>query len=232
MTSRTSLSVHIQNFFLYIPYVNRYDLLLEAYASVKDVFQHIIVIDNSPARELEHINPEELPNVITPEVPLTFSQTQNLMLELASNNGHPFFFFMHNDARAGEGTAQKLLNAVELCDKNWGAIFANYDTLCAYNTKSCLMTGLWDTNFPQYYSDCDYYYRLKLNGYEVIELGLPVEHNGKSNTMKADPKRQFLNIQTFALYQVLYCKKWGGDRNLELYKDPYNRPDLFNTNSI
>jgi hypothetical protein len=54
--------------------------------------------------------------------------------------------------------------------------------------------GEWDTVLPQYFSDCDYYRRVQLAGFELIETGLPVIHVDKgSNTLRSDPRREFLN---------------------------------------
>ena len=80
----------------------------------------------------------------------------------------------------------------------------------------------WDANLPWYFSDCDYYRRMRLAGWETQDSGLPVE-DSPSQTINADPELAFLNSVTFPLYREYYRKKWGGDNGTETFDRPFNR---------
>ena len=74
------------------------------------------VIINNSGKEL----PPEFHHhtIVTPENPLTFSQTQNLMLELAAKR--PFYFFMHSDAEDNGGILDKLFDLAMIQRGRWG----------------------------------------------------------------------------------------------------------------
>ena len=81
---------------VFIPYVNRLDLLQKAIASVpRRLTTEPLVINNSDS-------PLTVPcHIVIPPVPLTFAQTQNFMLKIAIDRHVPFYLFMHSDAEAG-----------------------------------------------------------------------------------------------------------------------------------
>ena len=68
---------------LCIPYVNRLDMLQTAISSIADIRDDVdlVVINNSDATLLEETVYGAA--VVTPSVPLTFTQTMNLMIDLA-----------------------------------------------------------------------------------------------------------------------------------------------------
>jgi hypothetical protein len=75
----------------------------------------------------------------------------------------------------------------------------------------------------QYFSDCDYYRRVQLAGFELLETGRPVVHVDQgSNTLRSDPRREFLNRITFPLYAAYYAMKWGGRPGREKFALPFN----------
>lgn len=217
----------IMNYLLAIPYVNRPDLLEKAVRSVQYFWPHTTIIDNSDAG----LDPSAWPvQLVRPSVPLTFSQTMNLVQRMATDQSCDFYFFMHNDAEAGEGTPERLLAVVEQAvtsGQRLGVAFTAYDTLAAMNMTMVREVGRWDTNLPQYYADNDYYRRVRLAGYEMLYTDLEVtHHNGASSTIKSDPRLGYINGVTHPLYSQYYSAKWGGDSGAETYDWPFDGAPL------
>jgi hypothetical protein len=207
---------------IFIPVVNRLDLLRNAVNSVPDDDRWGIEIINNTG---ESIPPDILENVINPQVPQTAAQSLNLMQKLAEKWEVPFYFFMHNDAEAEPGTVEGLYQMARAKTKNgdkWGVIFTYYDTLAAYNTAAFAEVGPWDQNLPQYFTDNDMYRRMRLAGYELAESHLPVKHVG-SQTIHSDPIRRQVNAITFPIYERYYQFKWGGGPGQERYERPFNQ---------
>jgi len=211
-----------------IGYVNRIDLLSLALASIKPYLSNTVIIDNSSNKELRQA---ELgfsdTRTYTPPVPLTFSQTMNLLHRFGAEQDCDVILFMHNDAEAADGTAGKFLLAIEELQKegrNWGVAFTNYHALVAFNMKAVKEAGPWDTILPHYFSDCDYYRRLHLSGYEQVCTGLPVTHHDNgSSTIKSDTRLEEINNKTFPLYEHYYRVKWGGPPGRESFLRPFNQ---------
>lgn len=205
--------------------VNRFDLLYEAVNSIRLFWENTIIIDNSPNGELKHNSklPQQI-QVLHPTVPLNFTQVMNCFQRIAFEKQCDVLMIMHNDARAHDGTPEKLLSTIESLNngrRKWGVVFTNYDVLCAFNMEAIRAVGEWDTAFPNYFSDNDYYRRIRLAGFETVDSGLPVEHHG-SSTIKSDPYRMLINRNTFPLYKRLYQQKWGGKPGAERFTRPYN----------
>lgn len=208
---------------MWIPVVNRFDLLDKAVESAKDMWKSLTIIDNSPSG-LEHPYPEPL-TVFRPPVPLSCPQYFNFMMQETRRHGANICIWMHSDAEALEGSCLKLLSlARELNDmkRKWGIVFTNYDALSAMNTDMTEDVGLWDTFFNQYFCDGDFHRRARLAGYEMINSDIAVNHIG-SQTLHSDPERQLLNGITFPLYHQYYLKKWGSDPGSETFLTPFNR---------
>jgi GT2 family glycosyltransferase len=122
-------------------------------------------------------------------------------------------------------TAERFLAITEqeiALRRHWGVAFTHYDALVAFGMTMVRDVGPWDTNLPQYFADNDYYRRVRLAGYSVIETGLTVAHPNASSTIESDPRRKFLNGVTFPLYQRYYARKWGGEPGYETYDRPFN----------
>lgn len=211
---------------IFIPFVNRFDLLQRAVDSIPlDLRWQAEVINNSDAPL-----PEDLcAGDCNPSVPLTASQSLNWMQKLAMEwwgpeTPCPFYFFMHNDTQAGKDTIEKLyemaLRKRESGD-NWAVIFTLYDTLAVFNTAAFHAIGPWDQNLPQYYVDNCMYRRLRLAGYELAESHLSVKHEG-SATLHSDPIREIENRISFPIYRQYYAAKWGGDPGHETFRTPFN----------
>ena len=209
-----------------IPYVDRIDLLRLALDSIKAYWCDTVIIDNSDRHDLREQTFSQRLSVLEPIVPLTFSQSMNALQRLALEKRCDVLIVMHNDGEAEPGTPEKLLLVVENAIKQgrrWGVAFTNYDVLAAFHMPAVQKVGAWDTNLPQYFSDNDYYRRMRLTGYETLETYLGVRHNA-SSTIKSDPQRLFVNSITFPLFAEYYRKKWGGDPRRETYETPFNKP--------
>lgn len=211
-----------------IPYVNHPDLLYLAVNSIKLFWPQTIIIDNSKQRDLRHDKqlPSEIP-VYYPPVPLTFSQTMNLLQLIALEQQCQVLMFMHNDAEAHPGTPEAflaVLQELQVSGRKWGMVQTNYDTLAAFSMKAVMNVGIWDTVLPQYFADIDYYRRMQLAGYEFVGTGLGVtHHNNGSSTIKSDSDKMFLHQITCPLYEHYYEAKWGGKIGAERFNTPFNR---------
>lgn len=204
---------------VFIPYVNRPDLLRRAVESVPFDFDRWLaeVINNSGSQVPDEIRAGDC----NPPVTLTFSQTQNWMLELAKGYAVPFYLFMHSDAEAGEGTVEKLVEMAQNQTGKWGAIFTAYDALAAYNVEAMTAIGGWDTMLSWYCSDNDCYRRLRLAGYPTLESNLPVKHT-PSQTLNSDPEvARRVNLE-IPFRESYYRAKWGGNPGHEIFTNPFN----------
>lgn len=203
---------------VFIPFVNRLDLLRLAVLSVpRRLTTEPIVINNSGAELSDAVWGQC--GVITPSIPLTFSQTQNLMLEMSQS--HPFYFFMHSDAEDDEGILDRLREMAMQQREKWGAIFTAYDALACYNTAAMNAIGGWDVNIPWYRSECDLYRRLRLAGYPTLESHLRVKHE-PSQTLNADPAIKARVDEENKTARLYYIQKWGGDNGKEKYEVSFN----------
>jgi hypothetical protein len=203
---------------VFIPYVNRIDLLKKAIDSVPRRLTTEPVVINNSGHDLD-----VQCTVITPPVTLTFTQTQNLMLSIAKERGVPFYFFMHSDAEAGPDTVANIYEmAMRECSvRKWGAIFTNYDALAAFNTAAFDAIAGWDTMLPWYCADNDVYRRLRLAGYPTLESNLPVHHE-PSQTLNSDPViRRQVDLEV-PFRERYYAAKWGGQPGAETFEVPFN----------
>lgn len=203
---------------VFIPFVNRPDLLIRAVDSVPlDERWQVEVINNSGTTLPDDICAGEC----NPPVPLTASQSLNWMQDLAHHFEAPFYFFMHNDAEAPEGAFDTLYKmAVERLNDKWAVIFTFYDALAVFNTAAFDAVGPWDQNLPQYYTDNDMYRRLRIAGWPTLESHIQTIHHG-SQTINSDPIRKLYNNISFPIYLRYYKEKWGGEPGSEKFSTPF-----------
>ena len=204
---------------VFVPVVNRFDLLKRCLDSLSIRLTTEPVVINNSGNKL----PEEFHHytIITPKNQLTFSQTQNAMLELVVKTRKPFYFFMHADAEDNEGILDKLFDMAMIQRDKWGVIFTNYDALACFNTEAMQAIGGWDEGFEWYHSDADTYRRLRLAGYPTLESNLRVRHD-PSQTLKSDPRIARKVNAGFAARCERYRAKWGGNLGAEVYEVPWN----------
>lgn len=218
----------MNDFEMYIPYVNRPDLLRKAVESAADMRPYLTVLDNSPDG-LEY--QPWVPYVIRPSVPLGVSQSINFMFSRTRSLGKKIVIYMHGDGSAKPGTCHELLECARKATADgrmWGVMFTLYDILFALNLDTLAAVGDWDVNLPWYCADQDYYRRVTLAGLECAESGLgdKVEHFS-SATIRSDKRLDFVNGHMHRLAFLYYEAKWGGRCGHERWTVPFNRPDLF-----
>jgi hypothetical protein len=204
---------------VFVPVVNRFDLLKRCIDSLSIRLTTEPVIVNNSGKEL----PDEFHRcpIVTPKSPLTFSQTQNLMLELVVKTRKPLYFFMHADAEDNEGILDKLFDMAMIQRDKWSVIFTNYDALACFNTEAMQAIGGWDEGFEWYHSDADTYRRLRLAGYPTLQSNLHVRHD-PSQTLKSDPRIARKVNAGFAARCDRYRAKWGGNLGAEVYEVPFD----------
>ena len=199
---------------VFIPYVNRPDMLKRVLSNIPTEHTEAIVINNSG--EYLYVNCK----MLIPPVPLTFTQSQNWMLALAKHFKWPFYMWVHCDALLEPDSVGRLYEkAMEECAKGtkWGAIYTLYDVLCAYTVEAMEVVGGYDTLFFDYASDCDFYRRLDLAGYARLESGIQIGHDQGSQTIRSDPaQNRRVGIQVDYRGR-LYRAMWGGDPGKETF---------------
>ncbi|WP_028544691.1 glycosyltransferase family 2 protein [Paenibacillus taiwanensis] len=216
------------NYVLGIFYVNRLDLLYKALYSVQAYWPHVIVIDNSWNKELR--SAVAIPKGVTvyePPIPLSHSQSQNMLHYWGKEQNCDFVMYMHSDAEAESGTPELFLKRLTCLMEDgtkWGAANTYFDTLAAFSMKAIQSVGPWDQNLPMYYSDIDWFRRMRLCHYELIETLLPVKHhNDGASTVKSDVYLLHVHEVTFPLYQDYYIRKWGGGMGQETFSLAFDR---------
>lgn len=209
-------------FRVYMRVENRFDLLQKAVASIPEFHSLLTIVDNSPGG----IN-VEMPAGVTvwrPPVPLTFSMSHNWWFQEAARMRCRFIIWMHTDAESVDNGHLRLLEFTrqQISDGvNWGTIFTSYDTIAAVNLEAIADVGPYDVIFDKYFCDCCLYRRMRLRGWRTMDTGIYTKHVG-SQTIKSDPKLEFLNGQTFELYAAYFEKKWGGPPGQETFDVPFN----------
>ncbi|MCY9511505.1 glycosyltransferase family 2 protein [Paenibacillus larvae] len=217
----------MMNYLLFIGFVNRHDLLERAVRSIEPLWRHTSIVDNSEQRTLRTSPLASCVNIIEPPVPLSLSQTMNLLKRKGETNHCDVMMFMHNDAEMPPGMAELFLKKVEQLSQsnvNWGTAIPRCDALTAFNVKAMTEVGLWDTYLPKYFADGDYYRRLNLAGYPQINTEVPImHHNSGASTVKSDASLAAVHNATFSQYLRYYVVKWGGEPGQEAYTAPFNR---------
>ena len=207
---------------LFIPFVNRRDLLERALQSTST--PEVTVVDNSEHRELyADDNFRSRYQVLCPPVPLSFSQTMNYITGIAEDLGLDTYLFMHNDAEVVGDGFRRFLSLIAKLPSDWGVAFTNYDYLAAFNMVAVKQVGFWDwVRFPHYYADTDYYHRVRLAGFETIWVDDVdvIHHNDGSNTIKADSIRGHVENMLAETYRKIYVSKWGGRPEHERFVEP------------
>jgi len=205
----------------FIPFVNSIELLKKAVESIRDLWPGTVVIDQSAAGLGDEPWLREVSVIRVPHKSLTFSQTLNWIRYEAWRRGADTFFFMHNDAELLRPALLDEMRAA-LQDPKCGGVFAHYDALAAFRTDAWVDTGAWDEAFSWYWSDVDYYTRMKLRGWALTEWdGTDVLHHA-SATLKTDPAVAQRVHKDVSKAQNHYRHKWGGLQGSEKYTMPYN----------
>jgi GT2 family glycosyltransferase len=128
---------------------------------------------------------------------------------------------MHNDAESLKAVAQKILDCARM-RPHAGVVFTHYDAFAVFNIAAVRDVGPRDETFQWYFSDNDYYRRMRLRSWEAFNFdGQEVIHHG-SQTQKADPAVAAEVGAQWRWHEADYRHKWGGAPGQELYPIPYN----------
>ncbi len=222
------------DFHAYIPYVNRPDLLKRADDSVTELWPNLTILDNS-GYGVDCELPDSV-EIYEPSVPLTFTQSQNFFFKDGERRGAHFILWLHNDVEVPEGMCRDLLHFARTTTIKWGVLYTHYDLFSAVNLAAAREVGGYDTMMSSYVSDIDFYHRMRLNGYETVDIypnrpnpqvdALEKGHGG-SRTIASDKRLCFLNAFSQAFAGNYYKAKWGGNGGAETFRIPFNRPDIF-----
>jgi len=175
---------------LHIPFMNREDLLRDAIESARPIGNIHVWANTVPSPDIAGVGHHALP-------PLPNVAVFNLMIQSSWNDD--VMLWLHNDGLILPGVGERFLSYVtERLDQRWGMVMTTYDVLCAFNMRAVREVGYWDTMFFQYTVDVDYYRRLLLANWPILQFGPgnneEVQHrkpngdpHGGSNTIQADP---------------------------------------------
>jgi SAM-dependent methyltransferase len=208
----------------YIPYVNRPDLLDRAVASIPDIWDSLVVIDQSSDGLASRDHPwiDKIGGVYRcPPGSMSFTQMMNWAQAEAFERGVKYLAFMHNDAECIEGEALKVLDCAR-ARRNTGVVFTNYDAFAVFDVAAIRDIGPWDETFRWYFSDNDYYRRMLLLNWEHCNFGgQGVIHHG-SQTLRSGPGVKSEVDAQWQWHADHYQHKWGGFPGQEQYSIPYN----------
>lgn len=213
-----------------VPYVNRPDLLRGAVDSLRPLHDRLVLVDNSPPEGA--LDPAAWPGrVLRPPVPLSYSQTQNLLQGLLLGGRAEALVFAHSDMACEAHALQRLLRALDRLERQvpgWGVVFTRYDVLAAFHRRAVERVGPWDVALPWYSSDMDWYHRVDLAGLRIVQLGGEgVRHvEGPSATIRADWRLRHRTAQVSQLSRAYYRVKWGGPPTQERYTVPFDGEGL------
>lgn len=215
-----------------IPVVNRPDLLEKSLDTIKALWPYTVIIDNSKDQTIGSLWTWPV-KVVVPSVPLTIPQTLNFIHKLAKQKKCDFYGWNHNDVFVFNGEDERYVHYLKELDKsrNWGAIFtesnmphAHKDQMAAFNPKAVDFIGGWDNTFPDpnaHYDD-EFYYKMKVAGFELIQSGVLVNHDEPRTTNRSDQYLQKVHNLKLCWNDELYITKWGGRQQNETYSTPFN----------
>ncbi|KAK6337589.1 hypothetical protein TWF730_002984 [Orbilia blumenaviensis] len=133
-------------------------------------------------------------NIIRTPTLFSFAQLQNFMLSIALSKGWSHYYWSHQDVAVLSDEFRRLqykplyenilhslvslyptMNSTSARKEGtrWGLVWYNFDYLTLVNVAAAADdeggVGAWDTFIPYYHTDCDYYERMRLNGFSILE---------------------------------------------------------------
>lgn len=209
----------------FVPFVTGQHLLIRAMKSAESHAHRIILIDNRDNFGNEPRPQSYLPFDVEcwkPQTALNHSQMMTWLAFECRRLGYPFFTWMHHDCEVVEDSLSKLLQTAYIArdtGERWGVLLTrdpsrvaadgawnHVDVMSAINIEAVFDVKGWDwVRFPDYYSDYDFYGRLRKAGWSVRQTGFNIVHqNGGSTTVKADQNRAEVNKATWAARGALW----------------------------
>lgn len=178
---------------LHIAYMNREDLLRDAVESARLIGNIHLWSDGVPSPDIAGVEHHALP-------PLPNVAVFNLMIQ--SSWDDDWMLWLHNDGLILPGVADRFMAYLSdlPADKRWGLVMTTYDVLCAFNMRAVREVGYWDTMFFQYTVDVDYYRRLLLADWPILQFGNGNNEDVQHRKPNGDPHGGSNTIQADALY--------------------------------
>ncbi|KAF8462162.1 hypothetical protein BDZ91DRAFT_735393 [Kalaharituber pfeilii] len=156
------------------------------------VIENTGVMDSNSLALLSPGNPFYLPhehllntlgvNVITTPTLLTFAQLQNFYIYEATKRNWGRFFWSHMDSvvvgyedqvpyQSFYSLIISVLHKIDSAnpEDKWAYKFFSYDRLALVNVAAVKQIGGWDTFIPYYFTDCDFYARLQMSGFSLLD---------------------------------------------------------------
>lgn len=151
----------------------------------------IVVVDNTGTFEIHMKNKSSLDydqfrrqygvNILQAPAQLSFSQLQNFYIYTARLQGWQYFFWTHMDVVVlshpypSPSFYQRVISSLENITaedstERWAFGWYRYDYLSLVNVLAATSTGHWDIDIPYYTSDCDYYTRSRLRGFQILDF--------------------------------------------------------------
>jgi hypothetical protein len=212
------------DYLAFIPCVNRPDLLDRAVNSVRSLWPGLVAIDQTPdgLQSSDHPWMNEIAGVFrVTSRELSFTQVMNWAQAEARERGADFLIFMHNDAECvGDVGVQVLEYARQ--HPNAGVVFTHYDAYSVFRVRALQEIGPWDETFRWYVADVDYYFRLRLRGWQTEDFGGDSVIHHASQTLQFDGARA-REVRLHSKWNhEHYLHKWGGPPGNERYTIPYD----------
>ena len=205
---------------LFIPHVNNEALLQQAVLSIAQPKLNIWVVDSSKYGldlSLDWLAPC---SVLRLPYETAFTRMQNAMIKKARAANAQYLLFMHSDARAHD--KEVLPDLLSFMGGKTGVAFTNYDALCCFDMRCVRDVGFWDESYSWYSSDCDYYHRIRQQGWAVTETPLRarVDHIVSATLKTGVDLRNVLDPSGW--HTRHHAHKWAaGGCGQEQYRTPY-----------
>ena len=199
-----------------VPYINRKDLLVGMLESINQPVERLIIIDNSPQRDLLGF---EWPNarVISMGHNLGVAASWNLIIKLTITS--PWWVIANSDLVLGPND----LASLETNIKDYGLATMRGLALFAVTKDTMERAGWFDENFvPAYCEDNDFSWRCQLVEVKAIELEYECQHVG-SAVIGSEPRYRSENNRTYPQNVLYYERKWGGIMGKEVHRTPFNK---------
>ena len=138
-----------------------------------------------------------------------FSRFFEFVSEAQAQSGQdPRYYSVHGD-EVGVGAL------CEVCPQGMAC--------CAINAAMYRRIGPFDENFaPAYYEDCDYFYRMKLLGYESTDDPRSLCIHERNKSSRTDSGLLEALPSMLERNKRYYIRKWGGEPHEEAYISPFN----------
>ena len=212
---------------LFIPCAACPDEMMRAVNSISQPWIEIVVIDSS-AKGLDLENRDLPPHVdvFRTSMEMSFTQLQNWAQAEARRRGAKWLMFMHADCHCADKQVvpEVLLHAERLSrTTKLGVLFTAYDALCAFNMEAVEDVGAWDETFDWYWSDCDYYHRMRLREWHIEDWPEAFRvHHEPSSSIQNDEGLAERARRCSQFARDHYVHKWGGEVGHEVHAIPYN----------